>query len=652
MAEDEAASIVPSRQAAAGFNTGKNAMILEWFDASEAAKIGAELADQFAPLDAKRAAMRGDQTASSKRGDNLDVILQRADREVRGLRLNFYKKAKFANSFRWRLIENGIDPSIADGVTQQLVLHLSQDQSKSAKSGDAAPRRADPAKVQHLLEQGNGCLTDGAWAEAVGHYEQLLELQPRHPEALAQLGVALFGLGRYAEAERCYRESLEINPMSESTLCNLATVLQGDPPEAEKYLRQALKLNPKYADARSKLGMSLAFAGRLREAKGAFQKTLKVDPRHAEALLGLGQIARTEGRFTESESFINRALKVEPKLPGAWAAMNSIRRMTVADSDWLKGAEEIAASGISLWQEAELRFAIGKYCDDVEDFERAFENYRRANELLKKVAQKYDRQTQSRFADDMIRSHPREALTRAADGGSTSMKPVFVLGMPRSGTSLVEQIIASHPSASGAGELQFWLDAGRANRAELQQGILADAARKKLAEDYLRVLALHGPDALRVVDKATFNCDYIGLLHSVFPKARIIYMRRDPIDTCLSVYFQNFSPTMTFSMDLTALADYYRVHQRLMKHWLAALPAGTILEVPYEELVADQVAWTHRILDFLELEWDDRCLSFDKTERSVNTASAWQVRQKIYSRSVRRWRHYERFIGPLKGLRD
>lgn len=622
-------------------------MLLEWFNAHDAANAGVALADSLAPSVAPRTA----KDTRTQEAGALQAVLQRADREVRTLRLNFYKKAKFANAFKWRLIENGVEPSIANEVTQSLILHLSQDQPKAAKTSDSAPPPLDANKMQHLLDQGNRSLTQGAWAQAVVQYEQLLELQPRYPEALANLGVAFFSLGRYEEAERCYRQSLEINPMSASTLCNLATVLQSDPPEAEKYLRLALKLNPKYADARSKLGLSLAVKGRLREAKAAFQKALKVDPRHAEALLGLGQIARTEGRFAEAESFIKRALKVEPKLAGAWAAMNSIRRMTSADSDWLKGAEEIAASGISLWQEAELRFAIGKYCDDVEDFERAFENYRRANELLKKVAQKYDRQTQSRFADDMIRSHSRETLARAADSGSASMKPVFVLGMPRSGTSLVEQIIASHPSARGAGELQFWLDTGRAYRAELQQGVLDEPVRKKLAEDYLRILALHSPDALRVVDKATFNCDYIGLLHSVFPKARIIYTRRDPVDTCLSCYFQNFSAGMSFARDLSDLAEYYRVHQRLMKHWITVLPAGTILEVPYEELVADQVAWTHRILDFLGLEWDDRCLSFEKTERAVNTASAWQVRQKIYSRSVERWRHYERFIGPLKGLR-
>jgi Flp pilus assembly protein TadD len=626
-------------------------MIMQWFDASEAANIGVELADQFAPQQATRAATDSNPSALRKQGGELHAILQRADREVRTLRLNFYKKAKFANSFKWRLIENGVEPSIADQVTQSLILHLSQDQPKATETGDAAAPRLDTKHTKHLLDQGNKCLAESAYAQAVDHYQELLELQPRNPEALCNLGVALFSLGHYEEAERCYRQSLEINPLSAETLCNLAALLQGNAAEAEKYLRRALKINPKYADARSKLGVVLTVAGRLREARAAFQKALKVDPRQAEALLGLGQVAHTEGRFEEAETFINRALKAAPKLPGAWAAMTSLRRMTVADGDWLKGAEEIAASAIPLWQEAELRFAIGKYCDDVDDFERAFQSYRRGNELLKTVTQKYNRQGYSSFADDMIRSHSQEALARAAACGSNSMKPVFVLGMPRSGTSLVEQIIASHPSASGAGELQFWLETGRANERELRQGTLGEPVRKKLAEDYLGILALQSPEALRVVDKTNFNCDYLGLLHSVFPKARIIYVRRDPIDTCLSCYFQNFAAGLSFTMDLSDLADYYRVHQRLMKHWLTALPSGTVLEVPYEELVADQVACTRRILDYLELAWDDRCLSFDKTDRAVNTASAWQVRQKIYNRSVGRWRHYERFIGPLKGLR-
>lgn len=620
-------------------------MMLEWFNARDAANAGVALADSLVPSAPLAKGVRKAEAGP------LQALLQRGDRKIRTLRLNFYKKARFANSFKWRLIENGVEPSVADEVTQSLILHLSRDLPKAAKLSDASTPRLDSVKIQHLLDEGNRCLMEGAYAQAIVHYQESLELQPRNPEALCNLGVALFSLGRYQEAEQCYRQSLDINPMSAQTLCNLAAVLQGNAPEAEKYLRRALQINPKYADARSKLGLVLTIAGRLREAKAAFKKALKVDSRQAEALLGLGQIARSEGHFEEAESLIKRALKIAPTLPGAWAAVPTLRRMTIADRDWQEGAEEIAGSAIPLWQQAELRFAIGKYCDDVEDFERAFQNYRRANELLKTVAQKYDRHAHSTFADGMIRSHSREALAKAADCGSASVKPVFVLGMPRSGTSLVEQIIASHPSATGAGELQFWLDAGRANQAELLQGILGEPARKKLAESYLGILAQQGPDALRVVDKTNFNCDYLGLLHSVFPKARIIYMRRDPIDTCLSCYFQNFLTGLKFTMDLSDLADYYRVHQRLMKHWVSALPAGTILEVPYEELVSDQVAWTHRILDFLELEWDDRCLSFDKAERPVNTASAWQVRQKIYRRSVERWRHYEKFIGPLKGLR-
>src|ERR1700722_2769033 len=422
-------------------------MLLDWFNAHDAANAGVALADSLAPSAAPRSA----KATREEEAGALQALLQRADRDVRTLRLNFYKKAKFANSFKWRLIENGVEPSIADEVTQSLILHLAQDQPKAAQSGDSASARLDSAKTKKLLDQGNKCLSDGAYAQALVHYQELLELQPENPEALCNLGVAFCSLGRFEEAERCYRQSIEINPMSAETYCNLAGVLQGNAPEAEKCLRRALQINPKYADARSKLGLVLTVAGRLREAKAACKKALKVDPRQAEAILGLAQIARSEGRFDEAESFIKRALKVAPNLPGAWATMPTLRRMTVADSDWLKKAEEIAGSAIPLWLEAELRFAIGKYCDDVDDFERAFQNYRRANELLKTVAQKYDREAYSRFADAMSRSHSREALARAADSGSASMKPVFVLGMPRSGTSLVEVIIAAHPFAKGAG---------------------------------------------------------------------------------------------------------------------------------------------------------------------------------------------------------
>jgi Sulfotransferase family len=222
--------------------------------------------------------------------------------------------------------------------------------------------------------------------------------------------------------------------------------------------------------------------------------------------------------------------------------------------------------------------------------------------------------------------------------------------MMRSGTSLVEQILASHPAVEGAGELEFWNDVMRKHEARVRQGLLSEQVRKKLAEEYLRTLTRLYPDARHVVDKAPVNSDYLGVIHSVFPEARIIYMRREPIDTCLSCYFQSFSASLNFTLDLSDLAHYYSEHARLISHWRKVLPPGTLLEVPYEELVANQEQWTRRMLDFLELDWDARCLEFHKTERPVITASHWQVRQPMYRGSVQRWRRYSKFIGPLRGL--
>jgi Sulfotransferase family len=239
-----------------------------------------------------------------------------------------------------------------------------------------------------------------------------------------------------------------------------------------------------------------------------------------------------------------------------------------------------------------------------------------------------------------------------AAGASNSNKPIFVMGMPRSGTSLTEQIIASHPSVKGAGELDFWPHAGFEHESAIRQGLVDESTRRKLAEAYLRALETRSGGAQRIVDKTPINCDFLGLIHSAFPNGRMIYMQRDPIDTCLSCYFQQFSPSLNFTMDLSDLANYYRDHHRLMAHWRAVLPPGTILDVPYAELVADQKGWTRKILEFLDLEWNERVLDFQDTQRIVVTASSWQVRQKIYTSSVRRWRNYQKFIEPLRRLED
>jgi tetratricopeptide (TPR) repeat protein len=390
----------------------------------------------------------------------------------------------------------------------------------------------------------------------------------------------------------------------------------------------------------------------LREAAEFFQGALNVNASDPGALVGLARIASLEGRFDDAEALYRRALAVDQNLPAAWAGLAQLRRTTPADGDWLNGAERIASSGISPTEEADLRFAIGKYCDDNGQFERAFKSFKLGNEILKRTAERYDGDLRKRFVDDLIRAYPQEVLASPGIGANYSERPVFVVGMMRSGTTLVEQILASHHKVYGAGELPFWTHAVAKHEHVIRLGQVNGALKKILANDYLKTLQRCSPDALRVTDKANFNSDYLGLIHSVFPQARILYVRRDPIDTCLSCYFSQFSSAQSFTLDLADLAHYYREHQRLVSHWRSALPAGVMMDVPYAELVESQEKWTRRILEFVGLEWDERCLEYHTSERPVLTASFWQVRQRLYTNSVERWRRYERFIGPLRDLRD
>ena len=638
-------------------------MLLKLLDTREAAEVGVALADNFISRTApsRPAGARRGPIPPPPQGRVLQRVLEKfllhVDREARPLRLNILRKARLANSFKWRLREKGFEQRLVDELTEALVLRLSANQGGSVPSDEAAPgskRRSASREAQALHTRGNEFLARGAYAEALECYQQLVNLNSRDAAARNGLGIALAQLAHYSEAEDQFRRAIGIRPAFPEAHFNLAGVLQstGRFDESEMPLRRALKLKPSYVEAGVSLGMSLIRLGRLREATDYYVRALRAAPGNVQALVGMGQIEALNGRFAEAEAAYRRALEVDPGASNAWAAMVWVRRMTPADGAWLKRAEKIAASSLTPGDESTIHFAIGKYCDDVGDFARAFRSYERANELHKLRAVPYNPEARTRFVDDMVRVYSRETLSRVRAGASDSSRPVFVVGMARSGTSLVEQIIASHPAAFGAGELTFWRGVVYKHETAIRKELLAEPLRKKLAEAYLRVLAGHSRDALRVVNKQPLNSDFLGLLHSALPNARMIYLRRDPIDTCLSCYFQQFPPVMNFTMDLADLAHYFREHQRLMAHWRSVLPRETLLEVPYEELVAEQGKWTRRMLDFLGLEWDERCLRFHETPRTVLTASHWQVRQKIYRSSLGRWRNYEKFIGPLLELRD
>ena len=632
-------------------------MVLNWFDAREAAAVGAALADHFQPESASAASGRKKAGAARDWRQDLPRLRQRIAREAGPLKLNLFKRAKLLNSFKWRLSELGFDTKSVDELTQVLLMQLVvKGESAGLPAGNGAAKGGGGVSARRLptlLGEADALFAQHRYAESAKRLEEAIILDERRADVYAKLGAALCCVGRYADAESALRRAIELKPSLAAAYFNLGILLKdkGEFAASETALRRAVKQDPRNALALAGLGLTLGLRGRLTEAREYFEKALRLKPHDAAILSSLGWLGGIEGRFEEAEGHHRAALEADPRHPGARAMLAGLRRMTDADRDWLEGAERTLADGVPPLEESKLRFAMGKYFDDLGKYSKAFEQYKRANELHKLVAAPYDRAARTKFADEMIGEYTRERLAQPAKGASESARPVFVTGMMRSGTSLVEQIIASHPQAKGAGELNFWNEAGRRQHEGSSHEELDEARTRKLGESYLKVLQQHSADALRVVDKSTFNTDHLGLIHLVLPQARIIYVQRDPVDTCLSCYFQDFANVASFTMDLSDLAQYYHEHHRLISHWRQALPQGTLLVVPYAELVADPETWSRRIIEFIGLEWDPRCLQFHKTQRSVLTASNWQVRQPVYSRSVGRWRNYEKFIRPLLELR-
>jgi tetratricopeptide (TPR) repeat protein len=514
-----------------------------------------------------------------------------------------------------------------------------------------------PHDAQVLCNIANAQRLHGQREKAAASYRQAVASNPRSVEALNSLGDVLSELGARREAMSLYARAVELEPGRPESHHNLANALFDlrKLEEAAASYTQVLALQPRHARAQLSLGVVRRAQGRHAEAEASCLAALAVDPGYVEALSLLGELRADRGRFAEAEELFRHAIAIDPDFSFAFSSIATHRRMTRDDRAWLAGAQALLAKRPPIEHEISLNYALGKYFDDVGQYDDAFGHYRQANELTKRRGRGYDGAKLTQGVDHIIRSFDAPCMRRCgADAPGTEL-PVFVVGMPRSGTSLTEQILASHPAVVGAGEVVFWDaafaayrraggDGGGAGR-EACAAVLADATR-----GYLERLAPFRGEASRVVDKMPANFWYAGLIHAAFPRARIIHMRRHPIDTCLSIYFQNFFNMDPYANDLHSLAHYYREYVRVTDHWRAVLPARTLLEVPYEGLIEDQEGWTRRILEFLDLPWDSKCLDFHETERVVITASKWQVRQKIHASSAGRWRNYEKFVGPLRRL--
>src|SRR5215469_9523510 len=550
-----------------------------------------------------------------------------------------------------------VDPEFAEAHSNLGELCLERGQAEEALRSCQQALRIRPYLAPAHQNLGTALVRLGRFDEAVRSCRSAIALNPEFAEAYNSLGTALLSLAQTQEAIASFQRALEINPDFTAAQANLARALRsiGRLEEAVAGFRRALALEPDLVLAHTELATALRLQCRTDEAEQSCHQALQLHPDCAAAFVVLAELRADAGRFAEAEELFRRATALDPASAEAWAGLARLRRMTPADEAWLTATQRLVEQGMPPQRELLLRYAIGKYFDDVGDFEHAFSNYRRANELATDCAPPHERGGLSRTIDLIIRSYDSRWVQRPRAAADQSARPVFIVGMLRSGTTLAEQVLASHPQVHGAGELTFWSDVGAAALANAAAGNVAamglsHAALADLGDRYLRALHELSPDALRVVDKLPTNFLFLGLIHAALPGARIIHLRRHPIDTCLSIYFQHFEAANTYTNDLGDLAHYYGEYWRLMQHWRAVLPADVILEVPYEGLVADLPTWTSRMLEFIGVPWDSRCLDFDLTARPVVTASKWQVRQKLFASSVGRWRHYERFVTPLMSL--
>jgi len=530
----------------------------------------------------------------------------------------------------------------------------------------------------------------GRTEEAIAAYRQAAELQPRYFEAHNNLGNAFISLRRYEDAVPSFERALAARPDAHETLNHLGNALAtlGRHAKAESHYRRASVLKPDFFEAHNNLGNALAALGRHEEALGSYERALAVNPGGADAVCNLANSLAALGRHDEALARYGEALTINPNLAEAHASLgNELRNLgqldaarqalekavTLApsradfhrslaeskrftpDDAQLQAMQALAADMSSMRdsERIDLHFALGKACADIVQREQAFRHFLEGNTLRRQQFEYDEAASLARF-ERLKRVFTAELIEQTRGLGDPTQVPVFIVGMPRSGTTLVEQVLASHREVTGGGELEHMTKAvARLERREganpfpeIMRSIGANELRAVAAE-YLAALGTPTPPSQRITDKLPGNFLMAGLIHLAMPNARIVHIRRDPVDTCFSCFSKLFAGDLRFTYDLAELGRYYRAYADLMAHWHDVLPEGAILEVQYEALVGDLAGQARRILTYCGLEWDEACLAFHQTHRPVLTASATQVRQPIYGSSVGRWRAYEAWLGPL-----
>ncbi len=550
-------------------------------------------------------------------------------------------------------------------------LGLAQHAAGNLAAAEASFRGALAASGEDLparLHLGTVLAAQGRDEEALDEFMTLIE--GRKPEALwhAKAGQVLRQLGRLEEAEAQFRIAVEISPRDPELLASLASLVhvRGRNDDAIDLYRQVLDIRPDYSEVFINLGNCLVAAGKLEEARTAFADALALDETLEGAITGLVYLNEREGDFDAAweklapEISTGKSAPISASLAAAYATLaGRLDREADATAMAERSLAALTPDQAGGAAEMNLRFALGRLYERTGDFDRAFGHFQAGNALTRQIfdSEKYDSDI-----DALIEFFDSPEPTPIAT--NTDETAVFIVGMPRSGTSLVEQILACHPSVHGAGEVPYLFEAidtiaiGNAMELPFPQrlGLAGPAALEDAAQLYLRRLRQTLPEPLpeplsvtanmRITDKLPGNILHVGMIQRMLPRARIIHIRRDTMDTCLSCFVQNFGERLPFTANLEHLAVYFAGYDRLGRHW-ANIMGSLLLEIRYEDLITDTEGQSRRMLEFIDLPWDPEVLNFHTSGRIVSTASYDQVRQPIYRGSMGRWRNYETHLQPL-----
>ncbi len=498
---------------------------------------------------------------------------------------------------------------------------------------------------------------DGKFDEAEHALKKAIGQSPRYVEAHNNLASLYFSQKKELEALRILSDVLKIAPDNATSLILTARIQlkRNTFAAAEQAARRVLAKDPKNAEALTILGQVLHETDRYDEAISVLKDALDQSPQNSEARNFYGVALKSVGRLDDAKVEIIKAIEINDQMYGAYANLNDLVDFQEED-ELFERMEAIleAATDPLADQFIPLHFAFAKALDDRGDHARALDHYVVGGRLKRAQLNYVEAETFEFFAA-IKKAFPKKIFATRDFKGNPDVRPVFIVGMPRSGSTLVEQILASHPDIAGAGEVKYLSRALGMLRDRFPSlpkypemlGKITPSQMDIIANNYLENLTSGAEDAKRVTDKLLTNYFFVGLIHLLFPNAKIINTLRDPVDTCLSGFTKLFKDDMPHSYDLNELGRYYREYESLMAHWNDVLPEESITTIRYEDVVASTEKEARRIIEFLGLEWDPACLDFHNSNRPVKTASVAQIRKPIYKTAVKRWMKYGDGLQPL-----